>query len=324
MKKIFLLVICAIFFISATSCQRARKAGFDEEGNLHGRISISGAWAMYPLVVRWAEEFRKIHPNVQIDISAGGAGKGMADVLNNMVDLAMVSRGINPKEIAQNAWFVAAAKDAVVPTFNTGNPNRNAILQQGLTRSQFQDIFLKEGSKSWSQFLPGGQGPINVYTRSDASGAAETWALFLGGAQEDLLGIGVFGDPGIADIVRNDIAGVGFNNIAFAFDIKTGQPFEGLGIIPLDLNEDGRISPEESFYENLTEVMGAISGGKFPTPPARNLYFVSHGEPTNIAVIVFLRWVMLHGQEFAPEAGYVAISEETKSQNLEKLPALVE
>ena len=42
---------------------------------------MSGAWALYPMAVTWSEEFRKIHPGVQIDISAGGAGKGMADCL---------------------------------------------------------------------------------------------------------------------------------------------------------------------------------------------------------------------------------------------------
>jgi len=41
-----------------------------------GTLTLSGAWALYPMAVRWAEEFRKINPEVRIDISAGGAGKG--------------------------------------------------------------------------------------------------------------------------------------------------------------------------------------------------------------------------------------------------------
>ena len=41
--------------------------------DLKGEIQLSGAFALYPMVVRWAEEFRKIHPEVRIDISAGGA-----------------------------------------------------------------------------------------------------------------------------------------------------------------------------------------------------------------------------------------------------------
>lgn len=48
---------------------------------LQGEIQLSGAFALYPMAVKWAEEFRKIHPKVRIDISAGGAGKGITDAL---------------------------------------------------------------------------------------------------------------------------------------------------------------------------------------------------------------------------------------------------
>ena len=65
-----------------------------------GRITVSGAWALYPMVVKWAEEYKKIHPAVRIDISAGGAGKGMADALSRTVDLGMISREINPVEVS--------------------------------------------------------------------------------------------------------------------------------------------------------------------------------------------------------------------------------
>ena len=59
---------------------------------LQGTIRVSGAWALYPMMVRWGEEFRKIHPKVRVDISAGGAGKGIADALAGLVDIGMVSR----------------------------------------------------------------------------------------------------------------------------------------------------------------------------------------------------------------------------------------
>ncbi|MCE8429450.1 MAG: hypothetical protein J5U19_13805, partial [Candidatus Methanoperedens sp.] len=48
---------------------------------LEGTISLSGAFALYPMAVRWGEEFQKLHPKVKVDISAGGAGKGMTDTL---------------------------------------------------------------------------------------------------------------------------------------------------------------------------------------------------------------------------------------------------
>ena len=89
---------------------------------LKGTITASGAFALYPMVIRWGEEFTKLHPGVQFDISAGGAGKGMADTLSGAVDIGMVSRDIAPEEEAQGAYWVSVTKDAVFPAVNAQNP----------------------------------------------------------------------------------------------------------------------------------------------------------------------------------------------------------
>ena len=114
----FLLVAMALV-IMLSGCQGKKTSS---NGKLEGTISISGAFALYPLAVKCADEFKKIHPDVKIDISAGGAGKGMTDVLSGMIDLCMVSRGINEAETAKGAWPIAVAKDAVLPTINDKNP----------------------------------------------------------------------------------------------------------------------------------------------------------------------------------------------------------
>src|SRR5664279_780591 len=98
------------------------KSNSQPKDDLKGNISISGAFALYPLTVKWAEEFRKIHPGVKIDISAGGAGKGITDALAKMVDIGMVSREISPEEVKKGAFAVAVTKDAVVATVSAVNP----------------------------------------------------------------------------------------------------------------------------------------------------------------------------------------------------------
>lgn len=85
------------------TCTLARTAYSQDK--LKGQLSISGAFALYPMTVKWAEEFRKIHPDVRIDISAGGAGKGIADALSGMVDIGMVSREIYQDEIKKGAFL---------------------------------------------------------------------------------------------------------------------------------------------------------------------------------------------------------------------------
>ena len=71
-------ILLLILALLASECGQSG-ASAQSEGNLKGTITISGAWALYPMMVRWGEEFQKVHPDVKFNISAGGAGKGMAD-----------------------------------------------------------------------------------------------------------------------------------------------------------------------------------------------------------------------------------------------------
>ena len=280
-------------------------------------LSLSGAWALYPLAIRWQEEFRKTRPGLNIDIQAGGAGKGMADVLAGVVDIGMVSREIYPAELEKGAVAVAVAKDAVVPTLSRKNPFLGKILQRGLTKEEFRGIWIERNVKTWEEILGGsGRSPIQIFTRSDACGAAETWAAYLGGHQEDLAGIGVYGDPGLAEAVRRAPFGIGFNNVNFAYDAKTLKPVSGLVVCPVDLDGNGAIDASESVYETRDEITGAIGQGVYPSPPARELYFVVKGKPSRPAVAEFIEWVLTEGQAFVAEMGYIALGPEAIASGL--------
>lgn len=308
----FTLIIIVLF--GTFGCQDS------DEKDSKTRLKISGAFALYPMVVRWAEEYQKTHENVEFDITAGGAGKGMTDVLNGVVDLAMVSREIRREELEQGAYGIGVTKDAVVAVANADNPSREALVQQGLTPEKAASIWLVDNPPTWGVFLgTENDDRITVYTRSDSSGAAEMWSKYAGGsAQEDLKGIAVQGDPGLAEAVRQDRLGIGFNNIGFAYDLNTSNPVVGLQIIPLDLNGDGEITADEDFYATLGDIVTAIADGRYPSPPARVLYLVTNGKP-NSAEADFIRWILTDGQQFVREAGYVALPAEQLQAGLSQL-----
>ena len=286
-----------------------------------GQISISGAFALYPMVVKWADEYRKIYPDVRFDISAGGAGKGISDALTGMVDIGMVSREIYPEELKKGAFPIAVTKDAVVAVVNELNPAHNDIMTKGLKKETGNNIWITGRFTSWSQaFGTKSTSPIHIYTRSDACGAAEIWAKYYGKKQEDLLGVGVFGDPGLAQAVKKDPLGIGYNNIGYAYDAKTRQQLKGLRVVPLDLNNNGKIDPEENFYNSMNDIIAAIASGKYPSPPARELYFVMKGNPSDNKVLAnFIRWVLLDGQKFVNEAGYISLTKDKIDSEFKKL-----
>lgn len=281
-------------------------------------IKISGAWALYPMMVKWAEVYQKEHKEIRIDISAGGAGKGIADVLADLADIGMVSRALRKEEVSRGAFFVPVVKDAVFPVINKSNPVYHELMKKGLTRNQFVDLWIKNKTVTWGE-LAGKAEPakVNLYTRSDACGAAETFAQYLGGQQEDLEGTAVYGDPGIGEAVRNDQHALGYNNLGYAFDLQSGLPVEGLAIAPLDLNENGVMDPAE-VIDNKDKAVAAIIAGVYPSPPARDLNLAAHGSFKN-AGRDFILWILTDGQKLVDSAGYVRLAPEQIQQALAKV-----
>ncbi len=284
-------------------------------------ISVSGAFALYPLVVLWSEEFKKVHPHVRFNISAGGAGKGVADALSGMVDIGLVSRDIHQQEYDRGAYVIHVAKDAVVATINAENPNATRLVTRGLTHAEFNEIFITDRMTNWKQLDESFDDfPMNRYTRADAAGAAETWAAFFGQSQEDLKGVGIFGDPGMIQTIKSDRNAIGFSNINFVYDLTTRQLIPGLMVVPLDRNGNGQIDSEEDFYDNIDRFTHAVAVGSYPAPPARNLSFLFNGKPDNVALVEFVKFVLQkESQAILPENGYIPLNESWISEELAKL-----
>ncbi|OPZ99470.1 MAG: Phosphate-binding protein PstS precursor [Planctomycetes bacterium ADurb.Bin412] len=318
MKKLITIALVGIQLVFV-GCQK-KTSETENSDSLRGTITVSGAWALYPMVVKWAEEFQVLHPEVKIDVAAGGAGKGMADTLAGAVDIGMVSRDINPAETEKGACGFAVTKDAVVPTLNASNPLCGQVLAQGIKKQTLMDIWIHGKVKNWAEVVNApGSHPISVYTRSDACGAAEVWAKYLGGKQEDLTGVGVYGDPGLAEAVKKDALGIGYNNVNFAYDAQTKKPIEPLCIVPIDLNDNGQIDPEENFYGSLEEILTAIREDRYPSPPARQLYLVTKGVPQGNLVREFLLWILTDGQQYVTETGYINLKNEQLELEKQKL-----
>ena len=315
--KIIRTLVLAAFALGCLSCGNGNGSKTGKPG---GELSLSGAFALYPVAVQWAEEFQTLHPGVHIDISAGGAGKGMTDVLAAVVDFGMVSREIYLPEKEKGAVGFAVAKDAVVPIINASNPKLKELSAHGLSRDAAIDIWITGKAKTWGDVLGTDDAtPLHAYTRSDACGAAETWALWFEAKQEDLGGTAVFGDPGVGAAVQRDIYGIGFNNIGYAYDNDTNLPNDGIAVLPIDIDGDGLIAPHENFYDTKEGLVAAIAEGKYPSPPARDLYLVAKGIPTDSVAVAFLKYVLGDGQAKNIPAGYINIPEDKIRESLSLL-----
>ncbi len=316
-----LLSLVMIPVLLLTSCGTGSQAPAQGSGDqLSGTIAISGAFALYPMMTLWAQEFTKLHPQVQFDVQGGGAGKGMTDVIAGAVDIGMISRTIKPEEEAKGAFWVSVCRDAVFPVVSSKNPALSLLEAKGLTQDAIKKIFITGEIKTWGEAIgqPDLKDEIHVYTRSDSAGAADQWALYAGGkAQADLQGIGVNGEPALVDTVGKDPLGIGFSNLNSVFDASSGKLVAGIVVPPLDLNGNG-LTDSGEYYQSKAEAVAAIAGGIYPSPPARFENLATKGKPQGL-VLAFMQWILTDGQKMLDQAGYVALTPDQQAEALAKL-----
>jgi phosphate transport system substrate-binding protein len=282
-----------------------------------GSITLSGAWAIYPTAVAWGEAFHKINPGIKIDVSAGGAGKGAADAMAGLADIGMVSRDPDPAEVKKGILPVYVLHDAVFPVVSDKNPALDELLKKGIKRKTWIDIYINGTVTKWDEVTGKKVNrSIHVYTRSDACGAAASWAKFMDKKQEDLRGIGVYADPGLLEAARRDPIGIGFSNFSYVFT-RDGTLVPGIRLVPIDQNNDGVADAGEA-YSNRADAIKAIGAGTYPA--TRKNYFFVKGKPQGL-VKTFLEFALSdEGTKIVDEVGTsLPLSKEERERVLKEI-----
>jgi phosphate transport system substrate-binding protein len=251
-----------------------------------------------------------------MNISAGGAGKGMTDALSGAVDIGMVSREVDKAEKAKGAYPVFIAKDGVFPTVSAKNPAVKSILAKGISKAIFIDLYINAKPLTWKKVAGGPSAPVHTYTRSDACGAASAWAATLGKFKQDQLkGVGVYGDPGLLDAVRRDALGMGYNNLSYVFKGEKVTP--GIKIAPIDANNNGKVDPSERI-DTRAKAYAGISSGSYPG--SRREFFVTKGKTKGLAA-KFIEFALSEaGTKLLNEVGgYVPLSKAERSKEIKQI-----
>lgn len=158
MFKKFLLILAALALTaSAFAAQGGRNS-----------IQIKGSDTMVNLGQAWAEAFNRIHPTVNVAVTGGGSGTGIAALINGTCNVCETSRTIEPKEmkIAQAKGIVPNQEivglDGIAVVAHPKNPVKN------LTMDSLRDIFMGTIT-NWSQ-VGGANKQIVILSREVNSG----------------------------------------------------------------------------------------------------------------------------------------------------------
>lgn len=111
-------------------------------GNVSGTVKITGSSSVTPVMEKLAEAYKKINPNVSIDIMQSDSTIGVQDAINGNSDIGMASRELKDTETGVKATTIAL--DGIAVIVNKENSVAN------LTSEQVKGIYTGEITE-WSQ-----------------------------------------------------------------------------------------------------------------------------------------------------------------------------
>lgn len=128
---------------------------------LRGNLTFAGSTTVQPLVAKIGEAFNALHPDVTLDIAAGGSAVGIQAIHEGTVDVGMASRALTLEE-GDGVTRYQIAVDVLAVVVNVDNP------VEALTLDQLRRIYLGQ-IVNWRD-LGGINAPITVIVRELNSG----------------------------------------------------------------------------------------------------------------------------------------------------------
>jgi len=293
---------------------------YSKTSDVSGNIKSVGSDTMNNLMALWAEEFKKLYPNVQVEIEGKGSSTAPPALIDGTSTFGPMSRLMKNEEVdAFEAKYgykptpLRTGIDMLAVYVHKDNPIQSLSLQQ------IDAIFSKtrkggkaEEIRTWGQLGLTGEWadkPISLYGRNSASGTYgyfKKHALF-GGDYKD----SVKEQPGSASVVQgvaSDKYGIGYSGIGY----KTAD----VRVVPLKKDDNAEAVPATAEY---------AYSGKYPL--ARFLYMYVNRKPgaeLDPLRAEFIKFVLSQeGQKDVLKDGYYPISARIADEDLGKLGMLV-
>jgi phosphate transport system substrate-binding protein len=281
---------------------------------------LSGAGATFPapLYQRWAVEYNKLHPKVQVNYQSVGSGAGVKQFMQGTVDFAASDAAMSDEEIAKAKQGVVMLPD---------------VKDLKLSRDAYVGIFLGT-VKKWNDpaiakensgvTLP--DMPINVATRSDGSGTTFVFTKHLAAISKDFadevgtdksvtwpVGAGGKGNEGVTALIKQTPGTIGY--VEYGYAVNNGlsmaslQNKAGNFVKPTDASGAATLAHVE-FPENL-RIWPEDPTGNEDYPIATFTWLLLYKKYSDAdklkALKEFVTYGLVEGQKFSAELGYIPL-----------------
>jgi glycine cleavage system H lipoate-binding protein/ABC-type phosphate transport system substrate-binding protein len=301
MKNISVIIIglSLLFYCTTGLCYGATddQPGAPATGPAGNSIQVVSSPELTGLATNWADEFARLNPSVKITVGAVTDIQG-SNSLSFMTDE-------NPAVVTeQNTWKMVVGRDATVGIINARNPLLEQINRQGISAEKLAQLFSSSDKHNWGSLISGSpDAPFNTYFIENEK-VNTAIGIFTGIDNANVTGNKVSTAAELMSAVEKDVNAIGFCKLTDVRDASTNGIIQGLQLLPIDKNMNGRIDSFENIYGSMDAFTRGVWIGKYPSALCGNIYAASAVQPTDKNTVAFLTWIITTGQKYLNDNGY--------------------
>ena len=298
-KNIYSTIVVVIVLFLTFTINAQKKSDY---------IYLSGTKFTYPLIQQWVNEYTKIHPSAHIKIQN-------VKQANDSTNIKIVAHPLAPGEIKAGEEVFNVSRFALLPITNVRNIEPKIAFKKGITQEELKKLFfidplsvLENDDKKQPQ--------LTVYTRANQACSSISFANHFGQNFGGIKGKKISGDDQFLIVaVQKDSTGITYNNLGYIYDLTNRTPIKGIKIIPIDINENGKIDKEEQIYDNLDKLTAYLDNNQNnKSIPEDNVSFILDKNKENALTTDFINWILSDGQKYTHQYGFLNNLKENNTQ----------
>ncbi len=299
MKKIFFLFVSGIILINS-------------HAQTTDVIKITGTKFPFEIMQQWIDVYSKTYPAIHFELSKA--------IPSDSADLMIAAHGFRQGELKDNEVAIAINRYAQLPIANSNRSDLKTLQQKGFTQQDLKNIYFNAQQNK----TDGLNEPVTIYRRDKNVCASRSFSENVTGKQLDVAGELVNGDDrALSNAVKNDVNGISYNNLGLIYNIKTRKVADSIAVIPIDLNENGKIDTDENIYATLDNVLDFLSTSTNNNIPQDNVNIVFNKNTISKNALNFLSWIITQGQQYNRSYGFLNLDETIIQQEQQQLIVLL-
>ncbi|MFT3680120.1 MAG: substrate-binding domain-containing protein [Ferruginibacter sp.] len=254
-------------------------------------VKVTGTRFTYDIFHQWIEQYERVKPGVKIYLDS----KIPAD----SADIVIAAHVIRESDLKAGQTYISLNRYVQLPIVNFQRRDLEVLQAKGFTSNDFTKIFFSENSNTNDELK------FDVFKRAKNACASQAFANHFGKEQKDINGVGVTGDDkDLLNVVKRNKEALSYNNLGFVYNIQTRKVTDSISVIPIDLNENGKVDKEENFYASLDDVINYSENGDNNKLPVEfvNVIF---SKTASAELKSFLSWIIMPGQQYNHAYGFL-------------------